>query len=269
MKSTMTAIAAISLALGTAACGDSGDVETQEAASDGTISGDWIADIDSVQFENDNRDYVLADGTFDCRSCIPPYQTPADGEWHEVDRPGVDGVKIEVVDENTVISATRLGENELGTTVWKVSEDGQTLTGDFTDESGDETVTGSEAYTRTGDGPEGAHAMSGQWTNASQIEIDDAGLRFSFAVDGDQFTSTSNDSRYTATLGGEPVAIEGNNAGTMVAVEETGENAYRQTYTRDGEVVGITEISVDGDTLSATNSDPRDGSSVSYTAQRQ
>ncbi len=74
MKKMMTAFAAISLAMGVAACGDNDEAEVVEAASDGTISGDWLADVDSAQIENDNRDYMLSDGTFACNSCTPPYE---------------------------------------------------------------------------------------------------------------------------------------------------------------------------------------------------
>lgn len=271
MKRMMTAIAAISLAMGVTACGDAGETETETAtaASDGTITGEWLANAETAEFENDNRHYVLADGTFDCRSCTPPYQVTANGEWQTVDRPGVDGMMMEVVDDNTVRTAFRLGEKELGDSTYTVSEDGQTLTVSFNDTAGTEPVTGSESFTRTADGPEGAHAMSGEWTNAGSPDISDAGLRFSYSLEGDQLSSSGNGTSWTATLGGEPVAIEGSDSNVMVAVEQTGENSYRETYTRDGETISVTEVSIDGDTMSASNTDPRDGSVVRYTAQRQ
>lgn len=269
MKKMMTAVAAISLVVGVTACGDAGETDTEQTASDGTISGEWMADVDSAEFENDNRDYVLADGMFDCRSCTPPYQTTADGEWQSVDRPGVDAIKIEIVDDRTVATATRLGDKELGTSTWTVSEDGQTLVNEFIDTSGTETVTGSATFTRTGDAPEGAHAMSGQWAQSDLSGMSDAGLRFSYSLEGDQYSSSGNGSSFTATLGGDPVVIEGSDSNVMVAVEETGENSYRETYSRDGEVLSVTEISIDGDTMSAVSTDQRDGSVVRYTAQRQ
>lgn len=270
MRNMMTALSAIALTVGLAACGDAAEVETEEVAtSDGTITGEWMANVDSAEFENDNRNYVLADGTFECLSCTPPYEVTANGEWQSVDRPGVDAIMVEVVDDSTVRTAVRLGEEELGSTTWTVSEDGQTLTSDFNDTSGDEPVTGSETFTRTAEGPEGSHAMSGEWTFAGINEISDAGLRFSYSVDGDQYTSMGNGQTYTATLGGEPVAIEGNESNVMVAVEEIGENSYRETYSRDGETLSVTEITIDGDTLSAVNTDQRDGRVVRYTATRQ
>ncbi|WP_120075645.1 hypothetical protein [Aurantiacibacter odishensis] len=269
MKKIVTAVVAASLCAGLTACGDSAEVETEEATSDGTLTGQWMVNVDSAEFENETRDYLIADGVWECRSCTPPYQVTADGEWQTIDRPGTDGAMIEVVDDNTVRTAFRLGEEELGSSVWTVSEDGQTLTVEFTDTAGDETVTGSETYTRTRAGPDGAHAVSGQWTHSGDINVSDAGLRFSYSVDGDQYSYTGNGSRFAATIGGEPVPIEGSNSNTMVAVEEIGPNSYRETYSRDGEVLSIAEMTVDGDTMSGVSMDQRDNSTVRYTATRQ
>lgn len=193
MKNTMTALAAISLVMGTVACSDSTD-DTEATASDGTISGEWLADASSAEFENDTRDYVLADGTFDCRSCTPPYQVAADGEWQTVDRPGVDSMMVETVVDSTVRAAFRLGDADLGSSTYTVGEDGETVTLAFVDTSGTEEVTG------------------------SGVEISDTGLRFSYSLEGDQYTSMGNGQSFTATLGGDPVAIEGSNSNVMVAV---------------------------------------------------
>lgn len=269
MRNMMTALAAITLAMGVTACGDAGGDEATEAASDGTINGTWLIDADGAEFENDTNSYVLADGVFDCQSCLPPYQVTANGEWQEIDRPGVDSIMIEVVDDNTMTASFMLGEEMLGTSTYSVSEDGQTLTNTFTDMSGDEEVTGTEMLTRTADGPEGSHAMSGEWAFAGVSDISDAGLTQSYTVEGDQFTSTGNGTSFTATIGGEPVAIEGNNSNVMVAVESIGENAYRATYSRDDETLSSTELTVDGDTLSGVGTDARDGSVVRWTATRQ
>ena len=100
-------------------------------------------------------------------------------------------------------------------------------------------------------------------------EVSDAGLTVSITVEGDTFTLSGNGDGYTATLGGDAVLIEGSNSGTMVAVEKIGDNSYRETFTRDGETVGINELTVDGDTLSFSSSDPRDGSKANWTATRQ
>ncbi|MBT8426525.1 MAG: hypothetical protein KJO02_00700, partial [Erythrobacter sp.] len=117
--------------------------------------------------------------------------------------------------------------------------------------------------------PDGSHAVSGKWATANVSNIDEAGLRFSFGLDGDTITSRGNSESYSATLGGEAVAIDGNDAGEMVKVESTGDNSFLETYTRDGETIYTTELTVDGDTLSGVGTDAKDGSIVRWSATRQ
>ncbi|QZD86240.1 hypothetical protein [Qipengyuania psychrotolerans] len=267
MRKMMTAFAAVTLTVGLGACSET--PETEAAAETGSIAGEWKANVDSANFENDNRNWVLADGEYQCNSCTPPYGFTANGEWQTVERPGVDSQKLEIIDDNTVKFASRLGDKELGSSTLTISEDGQSATIDYTDLSGDTPVNGQTMFTRTAAGPEGSHAMSGEWTVSDIGNIDDAGLMFSFALDGDTITSSGNGSGYTAALGGEPVAVEGSNSNTMVAVEKTGANSYRETYSRDGETLSTTEMVVEGDTISATSTDARDGSKVTWTASRQ
>lgn len=265
----MTAMCAASLALGVAACsGDPGGTSA-EATAAASLDGTWRANLDSAEFENDTSSWTIVDGQYTCNSCIPPFSAAVTGDWVTVDRPGVDAVKYTVVDAMTVTSASRLGDKELGNSTWTVSEDGQTLTMNWTNLDGDEAVEGSTIYTRAAAGPEGSHAVSGEWNVASLGEMSDAGLLFSYAIDGDTIVSSGNGGGYTATLGGDPVTPEGDETGGMIAVEKVSDTVYRETYTRDGEVLNVVELTVEGDTLRGVGTDPRDNSTVRWTATRQ
>lgn len=268
MKSILTAMCAASLALGVAAC--SGDPGTKtEATEAASLAGTWKANLDSAEFENSTSSYLFADGQYTCNSCIPPYTVAANGEWVSVDRPGVDAVKYTIVDDRTITSASRLGDKELGNSTWTISEDGQTMTVNWTNLDGDEVVEGTSTLTRVAAAPDGAHAASGDWDVASIGEMSDAGLLFTYMIDGDTITSTGNGGGYTATLGGDPVTPEGDESGGMIAVEKVSDNVYRETYSRDGEVINVLEMTVDGDTLRAVSTDPRDNSTSRWTATRQ
>ena len=267
MRKMMTALAAFTLVAGMTACSKTED--TEASAEAGGIAGDWKVELDSAQFENDNRDFLLADGTWECKSCTPPYTVRTNGEWQAIDRPGADSQMVKIVDERTVTSASRLGDKEMGGATWTVSEDGQTMTVEFTDLSGDTPVNGTQTFTRKSEAPEGAHALSGQWAAERMASLDDAGLTFSYGLDGETFTSSGNGSSWSATLGGEPVAIEGSESNVMAAVERTGDNSFRQTFSRDGETLSTTELTVEGNTLSGVSTDARDGSVVRWTATRQ
>lgn len=270
MKSVITSFAAIALVLGTAACNkaDTGTAEATEAAAT-SIAGTWKGDPSTAQAENDVLKYTLTDASFACDSCIPPYTTPADGKWHPVTRPGIDEFMVEVVDDKTVRTAARLEGKEIGRSTWTVSEDGKTLTQAFTDLDGEKQTEGTVKMNRTAAAPAGAHAMSGGWTLAEYGQISDAALLFSYALEGDTLSMKNNYESWSAKIGGEAVPIEGNSSGHKVKVEKLGENSYRETYTRGDEVINVSELTVDGATLSIVSTDPRNKSVFRAKATRQ
>ena len=269
MRKFTTAIAAAALCTAMAACTQDAPADTEAMAEAGAFSGTWKIDASTASFENDTTRISVADGTYTCDSCLPPYSVAANGEWQTVDRPGVDGVKVEVIDDNTITVSSRLGDQDLGSSTWTLGENGQTATQQWVNMSGAETVEGSASYTRTAAAAEGAHPLSGGWNIADIGTIDDAALTFTVNVDGDSYASDANGESFTATIGGEPVAISGDDSGRMVAVTMLGDNSYRETYTRDGETLNTVDLTVDGDTMTAVSTDPRDDSVVRYSATRQ
>lgn len=264
IRFTTTMVAAIALASGTLACGDTAEAPTSTVS----IEGSWLADPESFEFEGAEDTFVLADGKFSCESCETPFSIPADGGWHEVDQPGFDAQMVEVVDERTIKGARREDGQDLGDATWTVSEDGQSLAIAWRDISGDEPVSGTTNFSRTSDGPEGSHLVSGSWTVAGLSEMSDTGRVGSYEIDGDTITATWNNGSYTAQIGGDAVSPEGDDRG-MISVERTGENSYRETYSVDGEERNTLDLTVDGDMLRYVSTNLTDGSTVSWTATRK
>jgi hypothetical protein len=269
MKKMMTALASVTLVMGVTACNKASDDVTTETATASGIAGTWKANVDSAKYENDTTSFVLTNGTFTCNSCLPPFSVAADGIWQKVDRPGYDAQKVEVVNDRTVKSSRRLGDKEISVATFTVSEDGKTLTNNWTNLEGEVPTEGSTIFTRTKAGPDGSLAMSGDWAVSDFGTISDAALISANSLDGDKYTSRGNGGGFTAVLGGEPVTIDGDNSRTLVAVAATGDNSYRETYTRDGKVVSVVDLVVAGDTLNGTATDPRDNSVFRWTATRQ
>lgn len=268
MKIWTGAVCAVSLTFALAACSGGTEDTAAEASSTGTFAGTWVGQTESLQ-DDQVRNYVIADGTYTCNHCIPAYSIPASGEFESVERPGADGVKVSLVDDSTVEFAVRLGEKELSQGTWTVSEDGNTMTVVSTDMSGDSPVTSTTTMTRIAAGPEGSHAASGEWKFAGLSDMDEAARTFTFTIDGDQLTQTGMDGSMTMTIGGEPVVPEWSTSGAATAVEKISDTVYKFTTTLDGEVIGTTEMSVEGDTLTGTSTDPRSGATSSFTAKRK
>ena len=273
---TCTAIAA-ALILTLPACRQQGaggnDAAMTEAAGDlAALGGTWKADLASLKFEQKPDEFSLKDGTYTCATCIPPLTAAADGQYHPVaDRPYYDSMSIRVVDDKTVEFRRRKGDKDVSNNTMTVSADGNVLSNKFHDATVEGSpIDGVQTSRRAGPAPAGAHAISGQW-NPDQIgDYTEEALNVVYRIEGNTVNQTVQGVSYTAEIGGPAVALQDDPAGTMVAVTREGANGLRETYTRDGEEVGITTVlpAADGNSLAFTNTDPRDGSKVSWTSNK-
>ncbi len=270
---TTTMVAALAVAL--PACGQQTAAdEAVETATESlsALSGTWTVDLASLKFGGKPDEFGVNGGNYDCASCIPPLSVAADGEFHPVaDRPYYDSMAVKVVDDQTVEIRRKKGDREVSVITSQVSADGKTLTTRFNNmTTANAPVEGVSTSTRVGPGPAGSHATSGQWQADKIGEYTEEALDMTFTVDGDTVTSTSQGQTYSAKLGGPAVAIDGDTGGTTGKVEQDG-SALKETYLRGGKEVGIATIapSPDGTTFSYNSSDPRDGTTTTFTAKKK
>jgi hypothetical protein len=274
---TSTAIAA-ALIVALPACerqpaaGGNEAAATEAAADLSALNGTWKTDIATLKFEQKPDEFALKDGTYSCASCIPPLTTPADGAFHPVaDRPYYDSMSVKAVDDKTVEVHRKKGDTEVSTVTMTVSDDGNTLTNKFHDATTpNNPVDGTGTEKRVGAAPAGAHAISGQWQPDQIPEYSESALSNTYKIEGNKVTSTLNGQTYTAEIDGPEVAIGNDIAKTMVKVTREGSNGLRETFSRDGKVVfeGVTVPSADGKSVTFTGTDPRDGSKITYTANK-
>lgn len=276
---TCTAIAA-AMVLTLSACdaqraGEGNETESTEAATGDltVLNGTWSIDKASLKFDQKPDDISLRDGTYSCTTCIPPLTLAADGEFHDVaGRAYADSMSVKVVDDKSVEMRSRKGGRDTFHATLSVSDDGSVLTRKFRDSStpNSPAVEGSSTAKRAGPAAEGAHAISGQWTPDRLGEFSDKALDVGYQIDGNSITSSFQGQSYTAEIGGPAVAVKGDIGGTTVAVTREGANGIRETYMREGKVVSdiVTVPSADGQSITWTNSDPRDGSKVTGTATK-
>ncbi len=278
MKRT-TYVMAAALTLTVAACNRADTAATNdseagqtEAADLGALNGVWEADLATVKYEGKPDEFLLQGGTYKCNTCIPPLTVAADGQFHPVaDRPYYDSMSAKIVDDRTVEFHRRKGDREVGHSTMQVSADGKSLTSKFHDATtpGSE-YDGASTMRRAAAAPAGAHAVSGQWTLDKVGEYTPEALRTSYRIDGNTVTSTVQGQSYTAEIGGPAVAVQNDPGKTTVAVTREG-GGLKETYTRDGKEVSVSTIvpSADGKSASITSSDPRDGSKVTWTANKR
>lgn len=246
---------------------------TTTSAASGTIDGTWKGDVNSVKFEQKPDEYLLQNGKFDCKSCIPPVSLAADGAYHPVTNHAYyDEESIKVVDANTVQQSTKLKGRETGNSTFKVSPDGKTLTINWTDTSvaNAKANSGSFEETRVSSGPAGSHALSGSWTPAKIASVNQEAITLTLKADADMLhVSSPVGTSYDAKLDGTPTPIKGDPAGATASVKKLGDNSYEETDTAGGKVVSKTTFTLGADgKLTIVGEDPRNGSKTTWTADR-
>jgi hypothetical protein len=271
---TITAAFVAASVLALSACQkapDAGDKAASAPAATG-IDGTWKADLATVQIDTKPDQYLLKDGKFSCPSCTPPLDVAADGAFHPVSgRAYSDSMAVKIDDDHHVTQTSRKGDQTVDETKYEVSDDGKTLTIEFTDSSvpNAKPVTGKLSETRVADAPAGAHALSGSWKIAKYDNVSDEGLTSTFKTEGDTLhLTTPSGISYDAKLDGSDAPIKGDIAGTTASVTKTGDNTYVETDKRDGKVVSVTTMTLDGDTMHVVSENKRSGSTTKYDAKR-
>ena len=276
MNRMMTATFAIAF-FGAGACNQQPAADANieaPAAEAGSIDGTWVADLETVKFEQAPDEFSLKDGVYSCSTCLPPIANfAADGAFHPIaDRPTYDSLSVSQVDDQTVKFVRRKGDKEAGNNSWTVSADGKTLTNKYTmlNNANGKATSGEATLTRVGEPVAGAHAASGKWTVDKVGNMSPEALTVTYKVDGDVLTSTAaTGETYAAKLDGSETPIKGEADGSVVsAVREGG--GYKLTFRNGGKVVSEQNVTPsEGGTLAVVSYDPRDKSKVSWTASRQ
>ena len=237
------------------------------------FTGKWKVDLSATQLPSKPVVFLLKDGVFSCKTCVPAYAVKADGMMHPMTgSPYYDHMMVKVVDAHT-LEAVR-SKKGVATSKLKdvISADGATLTGHYEDLTvPGSPVTGSEVYTRVEAAPPGAHAISGSWREqklsslSSNAQITDIRIE-----DGMMHLSMQSGQSYVAKIGGPPASYTGDPGTTAVAVQAQGPRTMIETDYRDGKVISVNTITVgpDGKTLKVDVEDKLHGTTSHFIATK-
>jgi hypothetical protein len=245
-----------------------------QARAQSAFDGTWKIDVNQTQLPTKPGVYVLLNGTYHCRTCIPPIDVRADGLDHKVAGDSCyDTVSIRVLDDRTVQETDKNDGRIVHTERITVAPDGNTAVWEFADscDPKGEEVTWKQISVRVAKGPVGSHPISGSW-RAMRIVNSSENLTASMKLEGDNFSfADSTGQSYTAKLDGPDVPFNGDANKTMVSVKRLADDTLEETDKRAGKVVSVTRftVSADGRTLNVAISDKLQGSSVQLVAEKQ
>ncbi len=245
------------------------------AMAQSAFDGTWKVDLKSAKFPTKPDVYLLQDGMYHCKTCVPPIEVKADGKDQKVSgHPYYDMVSIKVVDARTIEETHKKNGKTVATSKTWVSADGNTMTFEFTDSSASNAapVTGKGESTRVAKGPAGSHAISGSWLTSKMDSVSDNGLMFTNKVVGDTLSmSTPTGQGYTAKLDGTEAPYKGDPGTTSLSLKKVGKNTIEETDKRDGKVTSVARMTVaaDGKSMTITVDDKLHGTSSQYVAVKQ
>jgi hypothetical protein len=220
--------------------------------------------------------FVLQNGTYDCKTCVPSFSIKADGTDQPVSgHPYYDRVAITVVNDHQIQETDKKDGKTVGTSTTTVSPDGNTVTFEFSDSSntnGGPPVTGKGESTRVAKGPEGSHAISGSWRTTKMESLSDNATVWSYKVNGNEITMTNMSGQtYTAALNGPEAPMKGDPGITSVIVKMKGKDTLVETDRRGDKVISIFKMTVagDGKTAKASYDDKLQDRSMDFDLTKQ
>jgi hypothetical protein len=238
------------------------------------LDGTWKVDMSKSKLPKKPDAYLLQNGMYECKSCVPPVNVKADGEYQKISGdPYRDALMVKVVDDKHVEFASQKDGKQIATTSRTVSDDDKTMTVQWS-YSGNPVggaVSGTDHLKRVSKGPAGANAISGTWRDEkTDIATPDA-ITFTFKGGGDSLSySTPTGQSYDAKINGTEAPYKGDPGTTGVSLKRIGDS-IEETDKRDGKVISVTKMTVakDGKTMVIDVDDKLNGTTATYVAVKQ
>ena len=245
------------------------------AMGQSVFDGTWKVDMSTAKYPEKPDVYLLQDGMYHCKTCVPAIDVKADGQDQKLTgQPYYDWMSVKVVDDRTVEEIYKKNGKTVATSKTWVSADGGTMSWEFSDSSATNAapVTGTGHATRVAKGPAGSHGISGSWRIEKMDTLSENAVSFTCKVSGDGLTMSSPTGQgYTAKLDGTEAPYKGDPGTTSVSVKKIGPNTMEETDKRDGKVISVTRmtVSADGKSMKIVAEDKLQGTTSEITATKQ
>ena len=240
-----------------------------QSAFDGT----WKGNPQSAEFKGNDK-YSLQGGMYRCDTCVPKIAVKADGQDHAVSgSPYIDTTNVLEVNDHTVQITSKKNAKPVGSTKMTVSEDGKTLTTEwsFISESGKE-GSGKTVSERVGEATAGASKISGTWRPGKVEDISASVITITFkaTADGLSMSDPIGDS-YTAKFDGKDYPYKGDPGTTSVSLKKIDANTIEETDKRNGRVTAVIHmtVSADGKTMKFAITDKLHNTTANWMAEKQ
>jgi hypothetical protein len=229
------------------------------ARAQSDFDGTWRIDLTKSVMQTKAEVYLLQNGIYQCRSCVPIVKIKADGQDQTVAaNPHYDALSVKVLDDRSIEETKKKASKVLAISKMIVSPDGGSATFEFTDNSptNGDPITGKGGMLRVGKGkfPAGAYAISGSWRVSKMESLSDNALTFTLKVEGDTLTMTNPTGQsYSAKLDGPDTPYKGDLVVSSVSVRRLSDRTFEETDKRDGKPIRVKRMMIDPADLKTMN----------------
>lgn len=245
------------------------------ATAQSALDGTWKADLSKSQLPKKPEVFLLQDGMYECKTCVPPIRIKADGHDQNVSgHPYYDTMSIKIIDARSIATTRNKNGKTVSTDKMTVTADGSTASLEFTDSSATnaDPVTGTVEMSRVANGPAGSHAISGSWRTTKLANISNNGITLTYKTQGDILSMTTPTGQsYATKLDGTDAPYKGDPGTTSVSVKLIDKNTFEETDKRGGKVISVARmvVAANGKTLTIVVDDKLHGTTAQYVAEKQ
>lgn len=245
------------------------------ALAQSAFDGTWKVDMSKVEFPKKPDVYLLQDGLYECKTCVPPIKIKADGLDQAITgHPYYDTMAIKVISDHEVEETDKKNGKTVATSKTTVSPDGNTMTFEFSDSSNSNAapVTGKGEATRVAKGPAGSNAISGSWRTSKFETLSDNAITWTYKFSGDELTMTTPTGQsYTAKLDGTPAPYKGDPGTDGVSVKMRGKDTLEETDKRGDKIISVSKMTLEpgGKTAKILVEDKLHGTTSQFVAVKQ
>jgi len=242
------------------------------ALASSPFDGTWKIRTESMKVTGKPDVFGVADGMYTCTSCVPQVKVKADGTDQKVSGNAYhDTTAVKVLSPTSIEIVNKLAGKPTGSTTYEVSADGKSLTGKFTDYTGEKPATGTFNETRVLAAAAGSHAVSGTWQPGALVGANEETRTYRYEMTPDSFGMHWNGQTYQAKFDGKEYPVANDPGHTVVTLKMVDPNTVMETDHRLGKVTDEIRLAAakDGKTLEVTDKDVQHGQTVTYTLEKQ
>ncbi|HXQ31085.1 MAG TPA: hypothetical protein VN790_03825 [Steroidobacteraceae bacterium] len=242
------------------------------AVAKSPFDGTWKQRLDSMQFSGKPDVYELSNGTYDCRSCAPPYKIKADGTDQPVpEHDYLDHQSVKVLSASSIELTDKKAGKVMSTATLTVSADGSKLAGKFTSYVGEKPFSGTFTEKRVAKSAAGAHAISGSWQPDSISDMSDVARIVVLQSTPNGLKMMWNGQTTDAKFDGKEYPAVGDPGNTMITLKKINDTQIEETDRRRGKIFDVVmwTVAADGKTIKNVDTDPVHGTTVTFVFEKQ